>query len=308
MSNLLIALLILLAAVPCLGQQHPRALNNSTVYLPRWSPDGSQLVFSLKLDEQWQIHVTSADGSKLLRLSTKSGNDKEPSWSHEGSKIIFDSDRDGDREIYSMNADGSQPTRLTKSAGTDRSPVFSPDGSRIVFVSARDGKEEIYVMNADGSRPTRLTSGSLNNEAARPVWSPDGTRLVFYSTREAVDMKDKKRRLYVMDADGSRLRAITPPGYEGNPSWSPTGNRIALDAHALGLNTSADWRWEIFVISADGKGRRRLTNNRANDWAPAWSPDGTKIAYCSGWNNQYEIYVMNSDGSRPTRITRLVYP
>jgi Tol biopolymer transport system component len=50
-----------------------------------------------------------------------------------------------------------------------------------------------------------------------------------------------------------------------------------------------------------------LTENAVNDWAPAWSPDGSRIAFCSGMNNRYEIWVMDADGSNARRVTRLVY-
>ena len=48
--------------------------------------------------------------------------------------------------------------------------------------------------------------------------------------------------------------------------------------------------------------------NKSTNYLPKWSPDGSKIVYCSGRDNQYEIYAMNSDGSKVVRLTRLVYP
>ena len=69
---------------------------------------------------------------------------------------------------------------------------------------------------------------------------------------------------------------------------------------------------EIYVMDNDGKNQRRLTNNRAKDWSPSWSPDGKRIVFMSnrdghvhakhGWAT-YEIYVMNADGSNPQNVT-----
>ena len=59
---------------------------------------------------------------------------------------------------------------------------------------------------------------------------------------------------------------------------------------------------EVFVANADGTNQRNLTNNLAFDGWPAWSPDGTKIAFASNRNRSYEIYVMNPDGSGVQKV------
>ena len=63
---------------------------------------------------------------------------------------------------------------------------------------------------------------------------------------------------------------------------------------------------EIYVMDADGKNTRRLTNNRKDDWAPSWSPDGERIAFAAdrkGDDVNYEIYVMDADGNNQRRLT-----
>jgi Tol biopolymer transport system component len=60
---------------------------------------------------------------------------------------------------------------------------------------------------------------------------------------------------------------------------------------------------EIYIMNANGTGQTRLTTNDARDLFPAWSPDGSKIAFASDRDGNYEIYVMNADGTGQTRIT-----
>ncbi len=67
---------------------------------------------------------------------------------------------------------------------------------------------------------------------------------------------------------------------------------------------AAAFNSEIYVMNADGSGQRRLTRNAASDFAPAWSPDGRKIAFVSRRDGNCEIYVMNADGSGQRRLTR----
>jgi TolB protein len=60
---------------------------------------------------------------------------------------------------------------------------------------------------------------------------------------------------------------------------------------------------EIYVIGVDGSGVTRLTNNRADDYLPAWSPDGSAIAFTAERDGSPQVYVMNVDGSGQTRLT-----
>jgi Tol biopolymer transport system component len=115
--------------------------------------------------------------------------------------------------------------------------------------------------------------------------------------------------LYAIPVEGGRLERLgTEPRRDYNPVWAPDGARLAFDAHRSGGWESDDGGWEVFTARPDGSDRRNLTRNALNDWGPAWSPDGRRIAYCSGIENRYEIYVMNADGSAPLRLTFLVHP
>ena len=71
----------------------------------------------------------------------------------------------------------------------------------------------------------------------------------------------------------------------------------------IAFNSNRDGNHEIYVMSPDGSGQTRLTNNPTSDFDAAWSPDGTKIAFNSDRDGNYEIYVMNADGTGQTRLT-----
>ncbi len=108
-----------------------------------------------------------------------------------------------------------------------------------------------------------------------------------------------------MNADGSgQTRLVNAPGLETELRWSPDGHRIAFSSN-LRVGSEA-----IYVVNADGSRLTRLTNvpgwwNSDPRWdtEPRWSPDGRHLAFSSWRDENWDIYVMNADGSDQTRLT-----
>ena len=213
-------------------------------------------------------------------------------------RIVFASNRDGDWDIYSMDVNGNNVVQLTDHPATDHYPACSPDGRRIAFKSERDGTPDLYVMDRDGDNVIRLTSDKSSD--SRPSWSPDGTKIVFSSSRWV----NRNSEIYVMDADGENEINLTNHKWRDVlPSWSPDGSKIAfVSFRDGGFKTPR----HIFVMNADGTGRRNLTEDTGltNSFSPTWSPDGSKIAFDSRihWMTG-DIYVMTADGEKLERLT-----
>ncbi len=236
----------------------------------------------------------------VLAVLVLSPSPAESAFPGANGKIVFISDRDGNPEVYVMDPDGTDQISLSNNLAEEEDPAWSPDGSQIVFGSNRDFSDNIYVMNADGSGQTQLTAQVTADHAA--AWSPDGSLIAFSTSR------DGNSEVYVMNPDGSAKTNLTNNGAEDLlPAWSPDGSQIAF-------TSDRDGDYEIYVMNANGSGQTRLINNGAADLWPDWSPDGTKIAFTSTRDDpdplcffpalcDFEIYVMNADGSGQTNLT-----
>jgi Tol biopolymer transport system component len=170
----------------------------------------------------------------------------------------------------------------------------------------RDRDTYVWVMNDDGTNKVQLASTRL---AFEPNVSPDGTKIVFSKYIEPIQ-ENKGRGLFIVNVDGSDLRQVTNAGNEdGQPMWSPDGTRIAFTrCERESYPDSFRPPFNIFVIDADGSNLTRITNTGENS-EPAWSPDGTKLAYIKYTetpnetpNFRYTFHIANADGSYPITI------
>ena len=174
--------------------------------------------------------------------------------------------------------------------------AFPGANGKIAFVSDRDGDNDIYTVGPTGDNLKRLTNNSKND--ASPAWSPDGRKIVYSSgltgTAYSAD-------IFVMNADGSGKTLITDErsisgtlkGDDAYPVFSPDGRRIVFVRKDLN-NPEGD----LYKISTDGKNLTRLTRlSYDQPCCPAWSPDGSKIAYSvwDGYDNSVET--VKPDGS-----------
>ena len=201
-----------------------------SVLAPQWSSDGEWIVFGvgnyfLARTRPAHLMMVRADGSGGRVLTTGEGNAGFPSFSPQGTEVVyrFWSDKAGGLRVVTL-ADGAVRTLTT---GYDNFPVWSPRGDRIVFSRLADDDFDIYTMRPDGSGVTRLTTSPGND--SHPAWSADGDHILFSSSRfgfkdEApmADIPQPYGELFIMNADGSKQRALTDNRWEeGTPAWQP---------------------------------------------------------------------------------------
>lgn len=254
-------------------------------------------------------------------------------------KIVFNSDRSGTWELWAMEADGSGPQKLTGSpAGglAAAAPDLSPDGTRIVWLQQlASHTAHVMTMGIDGTGVAQIS-----NEPAFygfPSWSPDGTRIaVSHRTGRVVTMRP--------DGTDVRAVFTDPDIPVLSVSWSPDGSQLVADTdnsnpHAKGLwlidldhasarrlfsgdAISPAWspngQWIAFAseghllkIRPDGTGMTPMISDplpvdgQVVEWEPAWSRDGTHIAFVvtQVGSTNTDIWVMDADGTDPRNVS-----
>lgn len=166
-------------------------------------------------------------------------------------------------------------------------PAFSPDGRMLAYHSWQPNALGLFAATGDGSQRWLLTSDA-HPEDGWPAWSPDGSLLAFASLR----FGDGMSRIYTVPAHGGTATGIA---YGEYADWSPKGDRLAVKS-CIGGSCG------IMLAYPDGSGQEFLTTD-ATDGAPAWSPDGRYIAFHSYRDDNWNLYVMGSDGTGLVQLT-----
>lgn len=229
-----------------------------------------------------------------------------PQW------LAFESKRGefGDYEIVAIKPDGSHATNLTQDWADDVAPVWSPDGRHIAFVSFRDtvagkwglGDGSIYVMEFDPETGTAGTVWRVTGKGGSegwPTWSPDGRRVAFQSDRSG------NWDIWIANADGSGLVQLTHhTANDRYASWSPDGTKMAFTSNRNGNEEVWVLPIEQALKQGDDSGAVNLTNSPQRDRYPMWSRDGKQLTFNTNRDGNYEVYIMNADGSQPRNVSQ----
>jgi TolB protein len=238
-------------------RMYPMGIKGGIILAPRWSYDGSKLIYSAEKDRKWGIYVIDMNSMRELRIMSQAGTSIVGNFFPDGRRFAFSTSRDGYSDIYLGDIGGMPSHKIIASPWIDVSPSVSPDGSSIIFVSNRSGGPQLYISDKDGFGIRRLTFEGNYNTA--PAWSPVGDKIVYAS------MIGGKNQLFIMKADGSGATQLTNSGNNEDPCFSPDGRHIAF-------TSTRDGSPGIFIMRTNGEGIQRMTPKGFRAASPGWSP------------------------------------
>lgn len=198
--------------------------DNALALMPRWSPDGSRLVytsfFKSGFPDIFQIDLSTFQRTTFVSFK---GTNSGARFSPNGQQVAMVLSGEGTPEIYISTAQGRQVARKTRSDAVKSSPCFSPDGSRLVF--AMEPGPQLYVMSTAGGTPSRVTSG-IGGYCAEPDWSRADPNKIAFTVRVG-----GRYQIAVLNLAQRTSEQASKAPFDGiEPSWLGDGRHVVYTA------------------------------------------------------------------------------
>ena len=261
---------------------------------PVLSPDGQTVAFTRWEGETGSLWLINLDGTNERSVLGFVKQAKGPDWSPDGSQIVINFQNGGRLDVKTecFGLSGGNPPRPPRNATDIRVKVGS-SGPSLCWDLPPDPHWGLRVVNlADGSFKD-VDGGTY---AFRPAWDPSQLWRI---------VSDGGRGLLELDVNRDYRQSITAEINDGSPVFSPDGRYLAVTMGQQGGGPGYD----IYRLNANGTGRVRLTQTPLwvpvlpegeklwNNVSPAWSPDGSQIAFLTDRTGRWEIWIMHADGS-----------
>lgn len=196
---------------------------------------------------------------------------------------------------FSATLRAGEPVRLTTDGKLKFSPVFGADAKEIVYAVLEKPEQYRLMRLTLATGKVEMVHKAATTSEFEPTFSADGRTFAYLKLRGILSVG-----LVIRGAAEAEVKP--PDGFAGlrTPAVSPDGSRVLFSSAEGG-------RQQLYVVDAQGKDRKALTDSGGINNAPCFSPDGKKIVFSSTRDGNYEIYDMNADGSNVRRLTRSPY-
>jgi Tol biopolymer transport system component len=215
--------------------------------------------------------------------------------------------------MFVIDPDGSNAREISPTGVQEvLYPTWSPDGRRIAFVGFLEDapRSSVFLMDADGGDLQEILPIGPGEQIEAIHWSPDGTKIGFQLAESTPDSPPsgyphRAWTIWTMSPDGTARRQVTSVGREMHFSWSPDGSQIVFERFEE-IGDLSEWgqaATDLFVVDVETGDERQLTDDGISR-DPAWSPDGTRIAFRHGPRGAEDIAVVSPQGGDVTTIHR----
>jgi TolB protein len=214
---------------------------------PRWSPDGTKIIFTSYRTSFPDIYVLELTNRRISLYASFKGTNSGGRYSPNGSQVAMVLSGEGNPEVYVGNAQGRQIHRLTNNQFVEASPAWSPDGTRLCVVSDSPGRPQLFMMSAGGGGMTRITSG-VSTYCAEPDWSVGDPNKIAFTAAVG-----KGYQIGVWDLASRSGKVVSnAPKDAIEPMWMADGRHVICSYRAA--NTSA-----LYLLDTESGKATRLS-------------------------------------------------
>lgn len=205
------------------SQVRPLTRDRALVTGPRWSPDGSRILFTTYHKTGFpDIYAINLDTGRKEAIATFKGTNTGGVYSPDGRRIAMTLSGTGNSEIYIADSRGKNLRRLTTNKSNEASPNWSPDGRRLVYTSDAPGKPQLYQISVNGGAPQRIPT-NISSYCTEPAWNPvDPNKLAFTASIGG------GFQIAVYDFKTRSSKQITQGASSVEPAWLNDGRHLVF--------------------------------------------------------------------------------
>lgn len=190
---------------------------------PRWSPDGSRLLYTTYYKTGFpDIYSINLATGRKAPIATFKGTNTGGSYSPDGRRIAMTLSGTGNSEIYIADSRGKNVRRLTTNKSNEASPNWSPDGRRLVYTSDAPGMPQLYQISVNGGAPQRIRT-NISRYCSEPAWNPVEPNKIAFTASIGGGFQ-----IAVYDFKTGQSKQITSGASSVEPVWLSDGRHLVF--------------------------------------------------------------------------------
>ena len=281
------------------GSNRPLVSGGTGASSPRWSPDGTRLIYATATDGKPEVRLLYLDSGRSFPLAQFLEGPSEAVWSPDGKHVAFSMFVKGETPSFAKAPTPPEGAKWNDGVKVIDKLTFRFDGAGYL----EDGATQVFVLPVDGGTPRQVTFGDADMQS--PEWLDNDTLLVSGNTADDRDLDPVESEIYAVElADLSIKPLTTRDGPDMSPVVSPDGKMIAY--RGFDDKTLSYQQADLYLMDSDGSNQRPLAADFAGEFGETvWAPDGKSLYSLSEDHGVLSVYQIDLKGNVSQVVTGL---